>query len=162
MESRNSGQFYTVPYPLAIVQLMKHTGQSMLWSECGLAADTAGDVLRELDSTGTFVGRCPSQRCIAERQVAEKPSCKSLSKSSTSACMIPSLKQVDGSDRSCRVTPTTTRYQGTWRAYPCSGTGCWAYGGEPFAAGASSAHSRGLVRLRWVDDGITRKTPFIE
>src|SRR5207253_7995578 len=89
------------------------------------------------------------------------PSCESLNKSSTGACMIPFLKPVDGSSRSCRVTSTTTRYQGTLRAWPYSGTDCWACGGGPFAVAVNSTDSRGLACSRWADDGFLNRMCFI-
>src|SRR5712692_1583454 len=52
--------------------------------------------------------------CDARRSAsAREPSFENSSKSSAGACMIPCLKRGHGSNRSCTVTSTTTRYQGT-------------------------------------------------
>ena len=48
-------------------------------------------------------------------------------------------KPGSGSNRSCKATSTTMRYQETTLAYPCSGTGCMCSGGIPFADGARNA-----------------------
>ena len=77
------------------------------------------------------------------------PSLDASSRSSASECTIPCPKPANGSNRSCKVTSTTTRYQATPLAYPCSGTGCLCSGGIVFAAAAKSAGSRGLECLIW-------------
>ncbi len=92
--------------------------------------------------------------CDARRSASAcEPSFENSSNSFACTCMIPCLKRADGSNWSCRATSTTTRYQGTSRAWPCSGTDCWGCGGELFVAGASNATYRGPGCLRWVDDG---------
>jgi hypothetical protein len=62
---------------------------------------------------------------------------------------IPCPKPVSGSNRSCKATSTTTRYQATPLAYPCSGTGCLCSGGIVFAAAARSAGSPGPECWTW-------------
>ena len=57
------------------------------------------------------IGRFTVRRTTIRKRMRAK--LQELKQSSTSACMIPFLKPVDGSDRSCRATSTTTRYQGT-------------------------------------------------
>src|SRR5947208_3966020 len=63
--------------------------------------------------------------------------------SSTRACTIPCLELANGSNRSCRVTSTTTQYQETSKASRRSGTARLGSGGGPFAAGARSIDSPG-------------------
>ena len=77
------------------------------------------------------------------------PSLDASSRSSASECTIPCPKPGNGSNRSCKATSTTTRYQATPLAYPCSGTGCLCSGGIVFAAAARSAGFPGPECLIW-------------
>src|SRR5438477_6765671 len=82
--------------------------------------------------------------CDARRSASAcGPSCDRSSRSSTRACTIPCLELANGSNRSCRVTSTTTQYQETSKASRRSGTARLGSGGGPFAAGARSIDSPG-------------------
>ena len=70
-------------------------------------------------------------------------------RSSASECTIPCPKPVSGSNRSCKATSTTTRYQATLLAYPWSGTDCLCIGGILFAAAARSTGYPGHECLTW-------------
>jgi len=61
----------------------------------------------------------------------------------------PCPKPVSGSNRSCKATSTTTRYQVTPLAYRCSGTDCLCIGGILFAAEARSTGYPGHECLTW-------------
>src|SRR2546429_5179885 len=70
--------------------------------------------------------------CDARRSASAcGPSCDRSSRSSTRACTIPCLELANGSNRSCRVTSTTTQYQETSKASRRSGTARWALVADP-------------------------------
>ena len=69
-----------------------------------------------------------------------------LSKSSARVCTIPYLKLANGSNRSCRATSTTMRYQETSTAQRCSENDCWDCGGADCVAGAKRIGSLGTAR----------------
>jgi hypothetical protein len=94
--------------------------------------------------TGMGGSRCDARRSAS----ACERSYDRLSKSSARVCTIPYLKLANGSNRSCRATSTTMRYQETSTALRCSDSDCWDCGGAGCDAGARSIRSRGLARWR--------------
>ena len=70
--------------------------------------------------TGMGGSRCDARRSAS----ACERSYDRLSKSSAGVCTIPSRKLANGSNRSCRATSTTMRYQETSTALRCSENDC--------------------------------------
>src|SRR6266566_1185239 len=87
------------------------------------------------------IGRFTVRRKTIRKRMG--PSCDRSSRSSTRACTIPCLELANGSNRSCRVTSTTTQYQETSKASRRSGTARLGSGGGPSIAGARSIDSPG-------------------
>ncbi len=63
----------------------------------------------------------------------------------------------DGSNRSCRATSTTTRYQEISKAWLCSGIARWGFGGVDFVAAARSVESLGHACSPWASAGFLHR-----
>src|SRR6516165_12142971 len=92
--------------------------------------------------TGMGGSRCDARRSLS----ACEQSYGRSSKSSARVCTIPYLKLANGSNRSCRATSTTMRYQETSTASRCSENDCWDCGGADCVAGAKRIGSLGTAR----------------